>query len=295
MKLFPAICPQCSANLNFNDSDEFVVCSHCQTKIYVSKDSEQNVDFDKFLNLAKISENSENFEEAFEYYSKAILLNSDSAEAWRGKGYAAGMLSNLVADRFAECINCHNQSLRVANSNSVDALKMEYALSLFQLARSYFDLSLGHTMQFISVPDAQFEHANRCRSVIALCEYALSLDSDLSTIKTFINDIASRCEKNRFIDEDSKIYFTNLKNKYSQFRPVQDEKSSSGNLGVGGFVAGVAAIAINYYIASNLIGIKNVIGAFFTAFLLFIPEAYIFIFGLLGILKMRAPSQEEKK
>ena len=51
MKLFPAICPQCSANLNFNDSDEFVVCSHCQTKIYVSKDSEQNVDFDKFLNL----------------------------------------------------------------------------------------------------------------------------------------------------------------------------------------------------------------------------------------------------
>lgn len=61
------------------------------------------------------------------------------------------------------------------------------------------------------------------------------------------------------------------------------------------FVAGVAAIAINYYIASNLIGIKNVIGAFFTAFLLFIPEAYIFIFGLLGILKMRAPSQEEKK
>ena len=295
MKLLPVICPQCSASLNFNDSDEFVVCSHCQTKILMTKDSEQGADFDKILNLAKIAENSENFEEAFEYYSKAVLLNSDSAEAWRGKGYAAGMLSNLVGDRFSECINCHNQSLRVAIPNSVDALKMEYALSLFQLARSYFDLSLSHTMQFIAVPDAQFEHANRCRSVIALCEYALSLDSDLSTIKTFINDVASRYEKNRFIDDESKIYFTNLKNKYSQFRPVQDEKSSSGNLGFGGFIIVVVAIAINYYIASNLIGIKNEIGAFFTAFLLFIPEAFIFMFGLMGFLKIRAPSQQEKK
>lgn len=55
---------------------------------------------------------------------------------------------------------------------------MEYALSAFKLARDYFDLSLEHTLKFvISVRDAQFEHADRCRSIIELCEYALSLDN----------------------------------------------------------------------------------------------------------------------
>ena len=46
------------------------------------------------------------------------------------------------------------------------------------------------------------------------------------------------------------------------------------------------ALALNYYIASSLIGVKNPVGAFFTAILLFLPEAFVFGWGTLGILNL---------
>ena len=290
MKLFPAICPQCSANLEFAGADEYVVCNHCQTKIFIIKDDKQSPDFDRLLNLGKISEESGNYGEAFQYYSEALLLNPQSPEAWRGKGYAAGMQSTLASNRLKETINCYNQSLSVADANSVDVLKMEYALSAFKLAHDYFDLSLEHTLKFISVRDAQFEHADRCRSIIELCEYALSLDSDLSTIKTFINDISSRCEKINFLDAPTKSFFSEMRNKYAVYGKQVSASTGSSDLfsgpGLLGVVVFFGALALNYYIASSLIGVKNPVGAFFTAILLFLPEAFVLGWGTLGILKL---------
>ena len=290
MKLFPAICPQCSANLDFKGADEYVVCNHCQTKIFIVNDNNQNPDFDRLLNLGKISEESGNYSEAFQHYSEALLLNPQSPEAWRGKGYAAGMQSTLASNRLKETINCYNQSLSVADANSVDVLKMEYALSAFKLARDYFDLSLEHTLKFISIRDAQFEHADRCRSIIELCEYALSLDSELYTIKTFINDISSRCEKINFLDAPTKSFFSEMRNKYAVYGKQVSASTGSSDLfsgpGLLGVVVFFGALALNYYIASSLIGVKNSVGAFFTAILLFLPEAFVLGWGTLGILKL---------
>ena len=290
MKLFPAICPQCSASLDFKETDEYVICNHCQTKIFVVKDNNKSPDFDRLLNLGKISEESGNYGEAFQYYSEALLLNPQSPEAWRGKGYAAGMQSTLASNRLKETINCYNQSLSVADANSVDVLKMEYALSAFKLARDYFDLSLEHTLKFISVRDAQFEHADRCRSIIELCEYALSLDSELYTIKTFINDISSRCEKINFLDAPTKSFFSEMRNKYAVYGKQVSASTGSSDLfsgpGLLGVVVFFGALALNYYIASSLIGVKNSVGAFFTAILLFLPEAFVLGWGTLGILKL---------
>ena len=290
MKLFPAICPQCSASLEFKGADEYVICNHCQTKIFVVKENNLGPDFGRLLNLAKISEESGNYSEAFQLYSEALLANPQSSEAWRGKGYAAGMQSTLASNRLQETINCYNQSLSVAEENSVDVLKMEYALSAFKLARDYFDLSLEHTMKFISVRDAQFEHADRCRSIIELCEYALSLDGELSTIKTFINDISSRCEKITFLDAPTKSFFSEMRSKYAVYGKQSAASKGSSDLfsgpGLLGVVLFFGAFALNYYIASSLIGVKNPIGAFFTAILLFLPEAFVFGWGTLGILNL---------
>ena len=294
MKILPVICPQCSANLSFNEGEEFVVCGHCQTKSFLAKEQETGTDFNQFLSLAKIAEDSRNFSEAFQYYSNALLLDSSNAEAWRGKGYSAGMLSNLVSDRFEECINCHNQSLLVADANSVDLLKIDYAIALFQLAQSYFDLSLDHTVKFISVPDAQIEHADRCRSIITLCEYALSLDPDLSVIKTFINDVASRCEKNRFLDSGLTTFFVSVKNKYAEYRHVESSKSS-GQASFGMFILVFAFIVVNYFIAKKFLGVENPIFAVFAGFLLFIPEILIFSGGLLLFAKITGRNEPGQK
>ena len=290
MKLFPAICPQCSANLEFAGADEYVVCNHCQTKIFIIKDDKQSPDFDRLLNLGKISEESGNYGEAFQYYSEALLLNPQSPEAWRGKGYAAGMQSTLASNRLKETINCYNQSLSVADANSVDVLKMEYALSAFKLARDYFDLSLEHTLKFISVRDAQFEHADRCRSIIELCEYALSLDSELSAIKTFINDISSRCEKITFLDAPTKSFFSEMKSRYASYgKQTTSSKGSSDIFSGPGLLALIVVfgvLAVNYYIASSLIGVKNPILTFLTSIVLFLPEAFVLGWGTVGIFKL---------
>ena len=290
MKLFPAICPQCSANLDFKGTDEYVTCNHCQTKIFVVKDNNKSPDFDRLLNLGKISEESGNYSEAFQYYSEALLLNPQSPEAWRGKGYAAGMQSTLASNRLKETINCYTQSLSVADENSVDALKMEYALSAFKLARDYFDLSLEHTLKFISVRDAQFEHADRCRSIIELCEYALSLDSELSAIKTFINDISSRCEKITFLDAPTKSFFSEMKSRYASYGKQTTSSKGSSDIFSGpallALIVVFGVLAVNYYIASSLIGVKNPILAFLTSIVLFLPEAFVLGWGTVGIFKL---------
>lgn len=197
MKFRPAICPQCSASLSITDDQESTVCSHCQTKIFVEKASSDVDEYKNLLTLAKVAEDAGNFREAYDLYSKILLVDLGSVEAWRGKGYAAGMQSNLIANRFNELMVCYDQALKAADPKDTDHLKIEYAVSAFQVARSYFNLSLEHTLKFIGASNVQFEHADRCRSAIDLCEYAISLDPDPSSAKTFIHDIASRCEKNK--------------------------------------------------------------------------------------------------
>ena len=286
MRLHPAICPQCSANLDFSENSEIAICTHCKTKIFIEKEQGNSVNFEGLLKLAKVAEVSGNFGEAYDLYSQALVLNLHSVDAWRGKGYSAGMLSNLISDRLKETIIYYNQSLAVADANDLAHLNMEYALSAFRLARSYFDLSLKHTMEFIGVRDAQFEHADRCRNIIELCEYALSLDSDLSTAKAFINDIASRCEKINFLDYNSKMFFVAKKEKYRQNRKVENSISKRSDFSGGAFLLIIGGLVVNYFIATNFMGVKNAIFAFFTAFILFIPEAFIFGWGIVGVFKL---------
>ena len=222
MKLIPKICPQCASSLNFADNENEVVCSYCKTSFFVKVETSKHDEYLQILSLATLAEKAEYFAEAYDLYTKAISLNFYSVEGWRGKGVSAGMQSSLIKNRFREAMTCYDQSLNVAPDEILDNLRVEYAESSFDIAKSYFQMSLNHTIQFIALLEAQFEHADRCRAVVEFCEYACALDNDAKEIKSFIHDIATRCLKIRLLDTGSTNYFKQVKEKYSKFSKVKE-------------------------------------------------------------------------
>jgi Flp pilus assembly protein TadD len=65
------------------------------------------------LQLADQAAKAGNNKEAFDYYTRVLEVDSDNAEAWFGKGEAAGCLSTLQEFRLAEMISGIERALQL--------------------------------------------------------------------------------------------------------------------------------------------------------------------------------------
>ena len=70
------------------------------------------------LRLATAASQSQNYQEAYGYYTRALELDSLNSAAWAGKAEAAGRLSNQQTFRFQEMINYFSRSIEVAESRN---------------------------------------------------------------------------------------------------------------------------------------------------------------------------------
>lgn len=287
MKLIPKICPQCASSLNFADNESAVVCSYCKTSFFVKIETSKHDEYFHILSLANIAEKADNFVEAYDLYSKALSLNFYSVEGWRGKGLAAGMQSTLIKNRFIETKICYEQSLNVASTENIDDLRIQYAKSCFDIAKRYFEMSLNHTIQFISLLEAQFEHADRCKAVIEFCEYACSIDNSAIEIKSFINDIANRCLKIRSLDTESTSYFKQVKEKYSEFNKEKEKEKNSTRI----TLFTLLMLIINFWIVIKIFNISNILYILFLPFFLGIAEFGIGMLIILTILQFTNPKK----
>ena len=285
MSFVPAICPQCSAPLQLGQGATSTVCEHCRTPLVFAPAAENAAALGHLLTTAEMALKGQNYGLAHESFRAALLLDTSNPRAWHGLGYAAAMQSNLVVYRFAELRAADEQAVKAAQPQELEALRHEFALDALRAARQYFDSSLEHTLKFIGVREAQFEHADRTRAAIELSEYALSLDPGLTTSKAFIHDIASRCETITYLDQDTKRFFTQAKARHAAHAAP---KASAGASVDAKYVALILAVLVfNYLITSTVLGVENPIAAFFVTLLLLVPEVLIGAWGLIGFLKLK--------
>lgn len=97
-------CPSCSANLQIPDDVEFVSCEYCETSIKVRDVVRIETDYDvpEWIKIADNAYKGKNFEEAYEYYNMVLEKEAFRANAWIGKGFSAGRLSDDNDPRFDE-------------------------------------------------------------------------------------------------------------------------------------------------------------------------------------------------
>ena len=86
MKLVPAKCPSCGANIKVDRSLKFTKCDYCNTEIIVEEavdnllkvELKDSPTFDNYLKLGNRYFDNKEFEEAYKAYSKAEEINPDN-------------------------------------------------------------------------------------------------------------------------------------------------------------------------------------------------------------------------
>lgn len=133
MPLVPALCTQCGAKLEVDNSQEAAICKSCGTPFVVEKAIKQystsitnnytgatinvtNGDIDNYLKLAKHEIECTHGKEALEYAQKALEIDAECSEAWLLKLIANSILGGSKNDspHLKEMFVCGNKALEYA-------------------------------------------------------------------------------------------------------------------------------------------------------------------------------------
>lgn len=209
MNFIPCKCPQCGGDLQIPSDKDIVRCMYCTADIKVRDVISIQASNPKNLEaLANNAFEGGNYKEAEDYCNRILEIDPDNVEAWLKKGLSAGWRSNLARDNFSEMFASIDKGLSFCQNDADRAIhEMLYALHIFSLCHEYFQLSLNHTLKFISVHDAQYDHAERCRNIVLALERAHIFDPDIQEIPNLIVDISSRQINVRLVSDDLKYFF----------------------------------------------------------------------------------------
>jgi tetratricopeptide (TPR) repeat protein len=217
MEFVSAKCPQCGGALQVPDDRDNVKCMYCGTDVLVREAINLvSGSANNFLALAKAAEEAGNHAEAYDYFTKILEVDPKNHDAWVGKANSAGWQSNLIQSRFDEMLTCYAKALGATDNDGMkEVIKIQASVSILLVAKAFFDMSTEHTIQFVGVPSAKFEHIDRCKEIIRACEKAYVYDPDLEEIPNFIVDICNRITRLTGLIANDKVFFESVKSRYA--------------------------------------------------------------------------------
>lgn len=120
MEFKPAQCPSCGGSLQLPDDRQSVNCIYCGGRVIVHDaiQAAASASIPNLLKLATAAAQSQNHQEAYHYYTKALELDAYNSEAWAGKAESAGSLSTQHTFRIPEMLNYFTNSIEVASEES---------------------------------------------------------------------------------------------------------------------------------------------------------------------------------
>ncbi len=138
-EFIPAICPNCGGSIEIPSDKKNVFCVYCGTNIFIkehSKESSETSATGKMENLLKLADEvfeMEHFEEALEYYNKALEHDVKQSRAWLGRGRAQGWLSNPRYFRHEEMFKSFDKAVVYApesDRNSIQETAFSYIMEI---------------------------------------------------------------------------------------------------------------------------------------------------------------------
>lgn len=103
MEFIAAKCPNCGGDLQLPDDKKQVKCKYCGFDIVVREAiNKAQANFDNFLKLASSAQETGNYQESYDYFTKVLEFDADNYLAHWGKGLCAAKLSTPEKFRFDE-------------------------------------------------------------------------------------------------------------------------------------------------------------------------------------------------
>ena len=194
MTFVAAKCPQCAGALQVPDDRDIVKCMYCGIDVVVRQAIQLvSGNTKNFVELAKAASAAGNYSEAYDYFTKTLELEPTNAEAWFGKGTAAGWLSTLVDFRFGEMLVAYENAVKFSKDESIAEMKAACANTLSAVATACYTMSFKHAREYIALPNTWAEYLPRCRNIISLYEIAHSYSPDDRII---IENVIHLCKDN---------------------------------------------------------------------------------------------------
>lgn len=135
-----------------------------------------------WMQLAAAASDAGNWGEAYRYYTKVLEFDAANHEAWFGKALAAGWGSGLRGDRFSELVSGLDRAISLAPEDAKKGLAKRAAGEINGITKAYFNLSISHTAEYISLDDTWAEHIARCIQILPALEAANRLDPTNKTV-----------------------------------------------------------------------------------------------------------------
>jgi len=179
-ELKAAICPYCGGDLRVPEDRTTVKCMYCGKDILVRQAIQATIGptIENYLSIARTAIASENYQEAYEYYTKILELDSKHYEAWFGKGEAAGWLSKLIDFRLPEMVTGIQNAVKFAPDDKREEIKIAGAKMISSITNAFFKLSDQHVFDYGSVDRVREEFLARCELMIKAFEVAHSYSPD---------------------------------------------------------------------------------------------------------------------
>lgn len=156
MALVPAICTQCGAAVEVDDTKDAAICKYCGTPFIVEKAIKnyntyitthndfngatiniQGADINNLLGLAQSAIDTNNGKEALDYSNRALEIDNACANAWIMKMKATSLTATVGDQNYLELFTYGNNAIKYANdedkedvTHTVNAFYLDFAYKL---------------------------------------------------------------------------------------------------------------------------------------------------------------------
>ena len=168
MKFIPAICTSCGGELMLPSTQENAICNYCGSRFIVdSSPTSPKKEIDNLLKLAIAAEESNNTQEAYEYYTKVLEYEPDNYYAWYGKSISAGWLSKVSKPRIVEMIRGVTRAIELTPVEFKEELIINAEFDIFSVTLAFHKLSKEYMKEYIELDNTWVNYVSNCLDVFA--------------------------------------------------------------------------------------------------------------------------------
>ncbi|MBD8541977.1 tetratricopeptide repeat protein [Oxalobacteraceae sp. CFBP 8761] len=125
---------------------------------------------ENLLGMARTAESSNNVDEAVAYYNRVLEMNPNLAEAWIGKGRAAGFQSTLAHLRINESVVAFNHAIANTPVQQRDHVIDTCVAETNGLVATIYGMSVDQAHQFAAVDGQWADHIGRVTQLLQALE-----------------------------------------------------------------------------------------------------------------------------
>jgi len=153
----------------------------------------QGKNIDNLLTLARAASASSNCQEAYDYYTRVLEIDSQHVEAWSGKATSAGWASTLKDFRLPEMVSGFTQAIVVAPEADKPLIRSQAAHTINEITIAFYGVARKHVLEFVQVGSVWSDYLQQCSAMLAALEQAHNFSPD---DKTILENIIYVCKDN---------------------------------------------------------------------------------------------------